>query len=138
LQSLKVTLIDGSYHPVDSDTLSFETAARIALKEACRKAEMTLLEPIMRLEVVAPDANIGDITGDLNKRRAMVEGVSSRGNLQVVKAKVPMANMFGYVTALRTITSGRGTSTMEYSHHQELTPAMRDELIKKIKGLIYL
>ncbi|MDT8309012.1 MAG: elongation factor G [Bacteroidales bacterium] len=138
LQSLKVRLIDGSYHPVDSDTLSFETAARIALKEACRKAEMTLLEPIMSLEVVAPDENIGDITGDLNKRRAMVEGVSSRGNLQVVKAKVPMANMFGYVTTLRTITSGRGTSTMEYSHHQELSPALRDELIKKIKGIVYL
>ena len=132
--SMKVRLIDGSYHSVDSDALSFELAARMAFKEACRKAKPILLEPIMKVEVVMPEANMGDVVGDLNRRRGMIEGMDTRAGAQVVKAKVPLSEMFGYVTSLRTITSGRATSTMEFSHYQTAPQGIIDEVVAKSKG----
>ena len=122
MDSMKVTLLDGSFHPVDSDQLSFEICAIQAYKNACSKAGPVLMEPIMRLEVVTPEENMGDVIGDLNKRRGQVEGMeSSRSGARIVKAMVPLAEMFGYVTALRTITSGRATSSMTYSHHAQVS-----------------
>jgi len=135
VENLKVRLLDGSYHSVDSDALSFEIAARIAFREASKKAKCVLLEPVMKLEVLTPDQNVGDVTGDLNRRRAMVEGVDSRAGLQVIKAKVPLANMFGYVTTLRTLTSGRASSTMEFSHYEAVPTNVQEEVIKKVKGI---
>ncbi len=134
VDSLKVRLFDGSFHAVDSDSLSFELAAKMAFKEASRKAKPVLLEPIMKLEVITPEENMGDVMGDLNKRRGQMEGVDSRGNAQVVKAKVPLSEMFGYVTALRTITSGRATSTMEFSHYSEVPKGIADEVLAKLNG----
>ncbi|MFN7014637.1 MAG: elongation factor G, partial [Bacteroidia bacterium] len=119
LDSLKVRLVDGSFHPVDSDALSFELCAKMAYREALSKAKPILLEPIMKVEVITPEQNMGDVVGDLNKRRGQIEGMDSKGSGQVVKAKVPLSEMFGYVTQLRTITSGRATSTMEFSHYSE-------------------
>ena len=119
MDSLKITLIDGSYHNVDSDALSFEICARTAFRESLPKCKPVLLEPIMKIEVITPEQNMGDVVGDLNKRRGQIEGMDSKGNAQVVKAKVPLSEMFGYVTALRTITSGRASSTMEFSHFAE-------------------
>ena len=119
VDKLKVTVIDGSFHPVDSDQLSFEICAQIAFKNACQKAKPVLMEPIMQIEIVTPEANMGDVIGDLNKRRGQVEGMdTSRTGARIVKAKVPLSEMFGYVTTLRTITSGRATSSMEFSHYE--------------------
>lgn len=134
VDSLKVRLFDGSYHNVDSDALSFEICAKTAFREAVPKAKPVLLEPIMKVEVVTPDENLGDVMGDLNKRRGQMEGMDTRAGAQVVKAKVPLSEMFGYVTSLRTITSGRASSTMEFSHYSEVPKSLSDEVIAKVKG----
>ena len=132
--SLKVTLLDGSFHPVDSDALSFEICARMAFRHALPKANPILLEPIMSLEVVTPEEYMGDVIGDLNKRRGQITNMDSKGNARIVKAKVPLAEQFGYVTILRTITSGRATSTMEFSHYAELPANLAKEVIEKAGG----
>ena len=135
MDSLKVTLLDGSFHPVDSDQLSFEICAIQAYKNACSKAGPVLMEPIMKLEVVTPEENMGDVIGDLNKRRGQVEGMeSSRSGARIVKAMVPLAEMFGYVTALRTITSGRATSTMSYDHHAQVSTSIAKAVLEEVKG----
>ncbi len=134
VESLKVRLFDGSFHAVDSDSLSFEIAAKIAFKEAARKASPVLLEPIMKMEVITPEENMGDVIGDLNKRRGQLEGMDSRAGAQVVKAKVPLAEMFGYVTQLRTLSSGRATSSMEFSHYAEAPRNVQDEVLAKVNG----
>ncbi|MEO5570803.1 MAG: elongation factor G [Bacteroidia bacterium] len=134
LDSLKVVLTDGSYHNVDSDALSFEICARTAYREALPKAKPVLLEPIMKIEVVTPEENMGDVMGDLNKRRGQLEGMDTRAGAQVIKAKVPLSEMFGYVTSLRTITSGRASSTMEFSHYSEVPRAIAEEVVAKVKG----
>jgi len=135
MDSLKVVVVDGSFHPVDSDQLSFEIAAQIAYKACCAKAKPVLMEPIMKLEVVTPEENMGDVIGDLNKRRGQVEGMDeARSGARVIKAKVPLSEMFGYVTALRTITSGRATSSMEYSHHAPLSSAIAKAVLEEVKG----
>ena len=131
MESMKVRIIDGSYHPVDSDALSFELCARVGFKEACRKAKPILLEPIMKLEVLTPDAYLGDVTGDLNRRRGVLEKVLAKVGVQAIQAKVPLQQMFGYVTALRTITSGRANSTMEFSHYAELPKDLSENILKK-------
>ncbi len=136
VESLKVTLLDGSYHSVDSDQLAFEIAARLAFKEAGRKAQAVLLEPIMSLEVVCPEEYIGEITGDLNRRRANLERIEAKGNMQAVRAVVPLSEMFGYVTTLRSLTSGRGTSTMEFSHYSETPRNLAEEVIYRTKGYL--
>lgn len=130
LDSMKVRVIDGSFHPVDSDQLSFEVCAKIGFKTACRKANPVLLEPIMKLEVLTPDAYVGDVTGDLNRRRGVLENITAKVGVQAVHAKVPMERMFGYVTALRTITSGRANSTMEFSHYAEVSHDMQESILK--------
>ena len=135
MDTLKVELLDGSFHPVDSDQLSFEVAALSAYKNACAKAGPVLLEPIMRLEVITPEESMGDVIGDLNKRRGQVEGMeTNRSGARVIKALVPLAEMFGYVTALRTITSGRATSSMEYDHHAPLSSSLAKSVLEEIKG----
>lgn len=132
---LKVTLTDGSFHPVDSDQLSFELAAHNAFKNACPKAAPVLMEPIMKVEVVTPEENMGDVIGDLNKRRGLVQGMEeARSGARIVKAMVPLAEMFGYVTALRTITSGRATSSMEYDHHAPVSTSIAKEVLEEVKG----
>ena len=136
VDSLKVTLKDGSFHAVDSDQLSFELAAKLAYRTALPKAKPVLLEPIMKLEVLTPEENMGDVVGDLNRRRGVMEGMGDRSGSKVVKAKVPLAEMFGYVTQLRTITSGRATSTMEFSHYEEAPKNIADEVIAKVKGKV--
>lgn len=135
IHNIKVVLIDGSYHNVDSDTVSFEIAAKMALREACTKADPILLEPVMKAEVVTPEEYMGDITKDINKRRGQIEGMETRGNVRIIKAKVPLAETFGYVTVLRSITSGRATSTMEFSHYSEVPENLSKKIIEKIKGL---
>lgn len=134
VENLKVRLLDGSYHTVDSDSLSFEICAKIAFKEAARKARNVLMEPVMKLEVVCPDDYVGDVTGDLNKRRAVLEHIDAKVRYQIIKAHVPLAEMFGYVTTLRSITSGRGTSSLEFSHYQETPKEIADQVIFKIRG----
>ncbi len=135
MDSMKVTLLDGSFHPVDSDQLSFEICAIQAYKNACSKAGPVLMEPIMKLEVVTPEENMGDVIGDLNKRRGQVEGMeSSRSGARIVKAMVPLAEMFGYVTALRTITSGRATSSMTYDHHAQVSTSIAKAVLDEVKG----
>jgi elongation factor G len=134
IDSMKVVLKDGSYHAVDSDSLSFELCAKIGFKEAAVKARPVLLEPIMKVEVVTPDQYMGDVVGDLNKRRGMIEGMDSKAGAQVVRAKVPLSEMFGYVTQLRTISSGRASSTMEFSHYQEAPKNISEEVVAKVKG----
>jgi elongation factor G len=134
MDSLKVRLTDGSYHAVDSDALSFEICARSAFREALPKAKPVLLEPIMKVEVLTPEDYMGDIIGDLNKRRGQLEGMDSRAGSQVIRAKVPLSEMFGYVTTLRTISSGRATSTMEPSHYAEAPRQVADDVIAKSKG----
>ncbi len=139
VDQLKVVVVDGSYHPVDSDQLSFEIAANLAFKAACAKARPVLMEPIMKLEVVTPEENMGDVIGDLNKRRGQVEGMeTSRSGARIVKAKVPLAEMFGYVTSLRTITSGRATSSMEFSHYAEVSTAIAKQVVTEAKGRVDL
>lgn len=134
VDSLKVTLLDGSYHDVDSDALSFEIAAKMAFKAACAKAKPVLLEPIMAAEVVTPEEYMGDIISDFNRRRGKVEGMENRGGARVIKAKVPLAEKFGYVTVLRTISSGRATSSMEFSHYEEVPNEIAKEIVEKTKG----
>ena len=135
MTGLKVTLTDGSFHPVDSDQLSFELVAHQAFKVLCPKAKPVLMEPIMKVEVVTPEENMGDVIGDLNKRRGMVQGMEeARSGARIVKAMVPLAEMFGYVTALRTITSGRATSSMEYDHHEALSTSIAKTVLEEVKG----
>ncbi len=134
MTNMKVRVFDGSYHDVDSDAMSFEICARSAFREAGRKAKPILLEPIMRVEVLTPDQYMGDVTGDLNRRRGILEGMDSRANLQVIKAKVPLSEMFGYVTQLRSLSSGRATSTMEFSHYAPAPSNIAEEVIAKVKG----
>ncbi len=139
MDSLKVELLDGSFHPVDSDQLSFELAAQMAYKACCAKAKPVLMEPIMKLEVVTPEENMGDVIGDLNKRRGQVEGMdTTRTGARLVKAMVPLAEMFGYVTALRTITSGRATSSMTYNHHAPVSTGIAKAVLEEIKGRVDL
>ena len=135
MTGMKVTLTDGSFHPVDSDQLSFELVAHQAFRVLCPKAKPVLMEPIMKVEVVTPEENMGDVIGDLNKRRGMVQGMEeARSGARIVKAMVPLAEMFGYVTALRTITSGRATSTMEYDHHEPLSSSIAKAVLEEVKG----
>lgn len=136
IDRMKIRLFDGSYHAVDSDQLSFEMAAKIGFKNAARKAKSVLMEPVMKLEVVTPDDYVGEVTGDLNKRRAILEDVTAKVGFQIVKAKVPLSEMFGYVTSLRTLTSGRATSTLEFDSYQHTPDSIAEEVIKKAKGII--
>ncbi|MDR1121661.1 MAG: elongation factor G [Dysgonamonadaceae bacterium] len=139
LDKLKVVVVDGSYHPVDSDQLSFEICAMQAFKSASEKASPKLMEPIMKIEVVTPEESMGDVIGDLNKRRGQIEGMeSSRTGARIVKAKSPLAEMFGYVTALRTITSGRATSTMSFSHYEEVSATIAKQVLTEVKGRVDL
>lgn len=134
MESMKITLKDGSFHPVDSDSLSFELAAKIGYRDAAKKAKAVLMEPIMKLEVLTPEENMGDIVGDLNRRRGQVNSMSDRAGSKVIRAEVPLSEMFGYVTSLRTLSSGRATSTMEFSHYAETPSNIAEEVIKKVKG----
>jgi elongation factor G len=136
VDSMKIRLFDGSFHPVDSDQLSFEMAAKIGFKNAARKVKSVLLEPMMRIEIVTPDDYLGEVTGDLNKRRAILEGVTAKVGVQVVKARVPLSEMFGYVTSLRTLTSGRATSSMEFDSYAEAPPSITEEVVNKTRGII--
>ncbi|MFD2891099.1 elongation factor G [Flavobacterium chuncheonense] len=134
VDSLKVTLLDGSFHPVDSDALSFELAAKLGYKEVAKAAGAVILEPIMKIEVITPEENMGDIVGDLNRRRGQVNDMGDRNGAKTIKADVPLSEMFGYVTTLRTLSSGRATSTMEFSHYAETPSNISEEVIKKAKG----
>lgn len=136
IADMKVRLIDGSFHPVDSDSLSFEIAARTAFREALPKCKPVIMEPIMKVEVLTPEENMGDVMGDLNRRRGQLQGMDSRNSVQVIKALVPLSEMFGYVTQLRTITSGRATSTMEFDHYEEAPKTVQEEIIAKAKGKV--
>jgi elongation factor G len=136
MDSMKVELLDGSYHAVDSDSLSFELCAKMAYRAAVKGCQPALLEPIMKLEVVTPEENMGDVVGDLNRRRGMMRGMDDRNNAKVLKADVPLSEMFGYVTQLRTITSGRANSSMEFSHYSEAPKNVSDEVISKINGKV--
>lgn len=134
--NMKVRVFDGSYHDVDSDAMSFELCAKGGFREGGKKAKPVLLEPIMRVEVVTPDQYMGDVTGDLNRRRGILEGMDTKGNAQVIKAKVPLSEMFGYVTQLRSLSSGRATSTMEFSHYAPAPNNIAEEVIAKVKGKV--
>lgn len=136
VDDLKVRLYDGSYHDVDSDQMSFELCAKYAFREACNKAKPIILEPIMKVEVVTPEEYTGDVVGDLNRRRGHLESMEMKANAQVIKAKVPLSEMFGYVTQLRTITSGRATSIMEFSHYAPAPNSISEEVIAKAKGKV--
>lgn len=138
IENLKVTLLDGSFHPVDSDALSFEMAAKIGYKESCQKAKPVLLEPIMKLEVVTPEDFMGDIIADLNRRRGQVEGMDSRIGARVIDAKVPLSEQFGYVTVLRTLSSGRASSSMEFDHYAEVPKNIAKEVVEKNNGRVEL
>ena len=134
VDAMKVTLKDGSFHPVDSDSLSFELAAKLGFKESARAAKAVIMEPIMKLEVLTPEENMGDIVGDLNRRRGQVNSMDDRAGSKVVKAEVPLSEMFGYVTSLRTLSSGRATSTMEFDHYAETPSNISESVIASIKG----
>jgi elongation factor G len=134
VDSMKVTLEDGSFHPVDSDSLSFELAAKLAFKVAAKAAKAVIMEPIMKLEVITPEENMGDIVGDLNRRRGQVNSMDDRAGAKVVKGEVPLSEMFGYVTSLRTLSSGRATSTMEFSHYSETPSNISETVISEIRG----
>jgi len=134
IDAMKITLKDGSFHPVDSDSLSFELAAKLGFKESARAARAVIMEPIMKLEVLTPEENMGDIVGDLNRRRGQVNSMDDRAGSKVVKAEVPLSEMFGYVTSLRTLSSGRATSTMEFSHYAETPQNISESVIADIKG----
>ena len=136
VDSLKVTLHDGSFHPVDSDQLSFELAAKMAYRAAMPKANPVILEPIMKMEAVTPEEYMGDIVGDLNRRRGQVDGMDDRNGAKVIKAKVPLSEMFGYVTSLRTMSSGRATSSMEFSHYDQLPQNLAKVVIDKAHGKV--
>ena len=131
---MKVTLLDGSFHPVDSDALSFELAAKLGFKAAAKAAGPKILEPLMKLEVVTPEANMGDVVGDLNRRRGQVNGMDAKNGAQIIKADVPLSEMFGYVTSLRTLSSGRATSSMEFSHYAETPSNVQEAVIAEVKG----
>ena len=136
LYNLRVVVKDGSYHPVDSDQMAFEIAAKVGYRNACKLMKSTLLEPVMKLEVSTPDEYIGDVSSDLNKRRGHLEEVIAKINSQVLKARVPLSEMFGYVTSLRSITSGRALSSLEFSHYAELPNELLEQVLYKIKGYI--
>ncbi|HEY0680390.1 MAG TPA: elongation factor G [Chitinophagaceae bacterium] len=136
MEHMKIRVFDGSYHDVDSDSMSFELCAKSGFREAGRKAKPVLLEPIMKVEVVTPDQYMGDVTGDLNRRRGILEGMDTKGNAQVIRAKVPLSEMFGYVTQLRSLSSGRATSTMEFSHYAPAPTGVAEEVIAKVKGKV--
>jgi elongation factor G len=136
VEHMRVRIFDGSYHQVDSDGMSFELCARSGFREAARKAKPVLLEPIMKVEVITPEQYMGDVTGDLNRRRGILEGMDSRAGAQVIKAKVPLSEMFGYVTQLRSLSSGRATSTMEFSHYAPAPNGVAEEVIAKVKGKV--
>ena len=131
IDSMRVRLFDGSFHAVDSDQLSFELAAKMGFREAAKKAKPVLLEPIMKLEVLTPDEYTGDIVGDLNRRRGLMQGMDAKGTGQVIKAKVPLSEMFGYVTDLRTISSGRATSSMEFDSFQPAPEGVAKKVIEE-------
>ncbi len=134
VESMKVRIFDGSFHQVDSDSMSFELCAKQGFRTAGKMAKPIILEPIMKVEVLTPDQYMGDVSGDLNRRRAMLEGMDTRNNLQVIKAKVPLSEMFGYVTQLRSLSSGRATSTMEFSHYAQAPRNIEEEVIAKSQG----
>src|SRR5690606_30584655 len=136
MDAMKIVLKDGSFHPVDSDSLSFELAAKIGYKAAAKAARAVLMEPIMKMEALTPEENMGDIVGDLNRRRGVVTNMDDRAGAKVIKALVPLSEMFGYVTSLRTLSSGRATSTMEFSHYAETPSNIAEEVIKTAKGAI--
>jgi elongation factor G len=136
MESMKVRVFDGSFHQVDSDSISFEMCAKQGYREAGRKAKPVLLEPIMKIEVLTPDQYMGDVTGDLNRRRGMLEGMDTKHGVQVIKAKVPLSEMFGYVTQLRSLSSGRATSTMEFSHYAPAPANVSEEIVAKQKGKV--
>jgi elongation factor G len=138
VDSLKVTLLDGSFHPVDSDQLSFEICAKQAFRSAASKASPKLLEPIMKLEIVTPEEYMGDIIGDLNRRRGNVLGMESKAGARVINAQVPLAEQFGYVTVLRTLSSGRATSSMEFSHYEEVPRSLAEKVLESVKGRVDL
>jgi elongation factor G len=135
IEALKIELYDGSFHAVDSDQLSFELAAKMAFRNALPKCNPVLLEPMMKLDVITPEENMGDVVADLNRRRGIMKGMDDKAGSKVVKADVPLSEMFGYVTQLRTITSGRATSTMEFSHYAEAPKNIAEEVIAKVKGV---
>ena len=135
MDTMKVVLKDGSFHPVDSDALSFELAAKMGYKAAGKAAGAVIMEPIMKIEVITPEENMGDIVGDLNRRRGTISNMSDRAGAKVIKAEVPLSEMFGYVTSLRTLSSGRATSTMEFSHYAQTPSNISEEVIKKAKGI---
>ncbi len=134
VDAMKITLKDGSFHPVDSDSLSFELAAKMGFKASAQAAKAVIMEPIMKVEVLTPEENMGDIVGDLNKRRGQVNAMDDRAGSKVVKALVPLSEMFGYVTSLRTLSSGRATSTMEFSHYEATPSNISQEVIAEVKG----
>jgi elongation factor G len=134
IEKMKVRLFHGSYHDVDSDSLSFELAARIGFRHASAKASPKLLEPIMSVEVVSPDEYTGPITGDLNKRRGLMKGMDTKAGAQVIKADVPLSELFGYVTDLRTITSGRAAASLTFSHYEKVPDSLAEKIIAKVKG----
>jgi len=135
MDSMKIVLKDGSFHPVDSESLSFELAAKMGYKAAAKAAKAIIMEPIMKLEVLTPEENMGDIVGDLNRRRGQVNEMSDRAGAKVIRAHVPLSEMFGYVTSLRTLSSGRATSTMEFDHYAETPSNVSESVIKAAKGL---
>ncbi len=137
LVAMKVRLLDGAYHPVDSDALSFEICAHMAYKEALKKCSPVLMEPIMKLEVVTPEEYMGDIVGDLNRRRGQIQDMDSKGNSRIIKALVPLAEQFGYVTVLRTLSSGRATSSMEFSHYEQVPAPIAKEVVER-QGRIFI
>ena len=134
IEALRVRLFDGSFHPVDSDSLSFEMCAKSGFRDSAKSAGAVLLEPIMKIEVITPEENMGDVIGDLNKRRGQIQGMDSKGNAQVVKAQVPLSEMFGYVTVLRTLTSGRASSTMQFDHYSEVPTNIATDILSKYKA----
>ena len=134
LMNVKATLYDGSYHEVDSSEMAFKIAASMAFKEACRKASTVLLEPVMNIEVVTPESYMGDVIGNLNSRRGKVQMMEKRGNAQIIKALVPLSEMFGYATDLRSMTQGRATYTMQFSHYEEVPKGISEAIIEKVKG----
>jgi len=136
IDSMKVRLFHGSYHDVDSDSLSFELAARIGFKEAARKCSPQLLEPIMGVEVVTPDEFTGSVTGDLNRRRGIMKGMDGRANAQVIRADVPLSELFGYITDLRTLTSGRAAASLTFSHYAVVPRGLADKVIEEVKGAV--
>ena len=135
LDSMKITLKDGSFHPVDSDSLSFELAAKLRFKEPARGASPVIMEPIMKLEVLTPEENMGDIVGELNRRRGQVNSMDDRAGSKVVKAELPLSEMFGYVTSLRTLSSGRATSRMEFAQYAETPSSISEIVISEINGI---